>query len=160
MVGLEPGRKGAGLAYGGNAGGFHTHACGGINQIQIGHQLTHGGNDLAGKTAAHTRELLRRSGENPLPKLTDGHILVFPINGQVQAVENQAGHLVLLIGHGGVLADFLHGHLAEHDTRGHTLLRCLRGHAAKLIARFFLVGLSHHIPHITEGIGVAPQTYA
>ena len=134
MVGLEPGRKGARLADGGDAGGLHAHAGSGVDQVQIGHQLAYRGDDLAGQAATHARQLLRRRGENLFPKLTDGHVLMRPVDGQVQAVQNQPGHLVLLIGHGGVLADFLHRHFAQHDARSHALLRRLCRHAAKLVA--------------------------
>ena len=95
-----------------------------------------------------------------LKTLLFGKTYAFRDVKDVLAKANEPKSGVLLIGHGGMLADVPHLQFTEHDARGDALLRRFRRHPAKLVPRFFLIGLSHDLPHIPEGIGMASQTYA
>ncbi|MPN20364.1 hypothetical protein SDC9_167743 [bioreactor metagenome] len=57
VVGLQPHGQGAGLADGGDAGGFHAHFGGGVDEVQIAHQLADRGDHLAGQAAAQPLQL-------------------------------------------------------------------------------------------------------
>lgn len=55
VVGLQTGGEGAGQTDGGVAVGGHAHLLGGVDEVQVAHQLTHAGNDLRGQAAGGRR---------------------------------------------------------------------------------------------------------
>ena len=159
VVRLQAARQRARQADGRVAVGRDRNLARGIDEIKIAHELTDGGDHLAREAARGAAEVGRRRGlaQNPLTQVRDGPVLHLRIDALVQVVLNDARDLVLLIGHGGVLAQVAQQQLRQHGLGGDALLRALGGQPGEPVAGFRLVCLGKHVLHIAEGIGLAEQ---
>ena len=159
VVRLQAARQRARQADGRVAVGRDRNLARGIDEIKIAHELTDGGDHLAREAARGAAEVGRRRGlaQNPLAQVRDGPVLHLRIDALVQVVLNDARDLILLIGHGGVLAQVAQQQLRQHGLGGDALLRALGGQPGEPVAGFRLVGLGKHVLHIAEGIGLAEQ---
>ena len=159
VVGLEPGGQGAGLADGGVAGGGDPDLFGGVDEVQVAHQLGHGGHHLAGEAPGDAPDggPVVLFVQNPLPQLGHRPVLDFSINFLVHVVLDDAGDLVGLIGDGGGIAQVGQGQVGQHHLGGHPLLGVLGGDARQPVARLLLIGLGHDLTDRLEVIDVAQQ---
>ncbi len=98
MVGLKPRAEGAGQADGGDTGSSHPYFCSAIDQIQVAHQLGNSRDHLAGQASAHPGQLITVSCQYLFSKFTDGEVFEAGIDGDIEAIHNNARHLILFIG--------------------------------------------------------------
>ena len=159
VVGLQTGGEGAGQTDGGVAVGGHAHLLGGVDEVQVAHQLTHAGNDLRGQAAGGPADHVGGGLgiQQPLAELGHRHILILVKDGLVDRILDDPGHLVLLIGDGGAVAQIVQGQIGEHHLGGHSLLCGFGGNACQLVAGFFLVCLRHDFPNRFELVHMAEQ---
>ena len=83
--------------------------------------------------------------QKPFAEFADRHILVFVVDPLADVVLDYARNLVLLIGHGGGIAQLRERHLGKDDLRGDPFLRVFRGDPGKFVARLLLIRLGHHL---------------
>ena len=147
MVGLQAAAQGPRQTDGGIAVGGDGDLAGGVNEVQVPHELAHRRHHFRGQSPAEAPDVCPGGGfrENPLPQVGHRPALDFLIFRFVDIVLNDSCDLVLLIGHNGILPQLPQGHSGEHHLGGDPLLGIFRRQPRQLIPGFFLVGLGKHL---------------
>ena len=159
VVGLQAAAEGAGQADGGVAvGGDADFGCR-IDQIQVAHELAHGGNHLGGQAPGDMANLSLRGvlRQKPLPQPGDGPAFDALINRLVEIVLDDAGDLVFFVGNHGILPQIRQGQLCQHGLGGDALFGVFRRNTGQLVAGFFLVGLGQNLLDGGKGVGMAEE---
>ena len=159
VVGLQPGRQGAGQADGGVAVCRDRDFLGRVNQVHVAHELGHGGNHLGSQTPADAPD---GGGvvffvQQPLPQLGHRPVADLGVNFLVDIVLNDAGDLVGLVRHGGVVAQVGQRQIGHHHLGSHPLGSIFGGKPGQRIARLFLVGFCHNGANVRELIDLPQQ---
>ena len=159
VVGLEAAGQGARQADGGVAVGGDPDLFGRVDQIQVAHQLGHGGDHLRRQAPAHPPDGVAAVllVQQPLPQLRHRPVLDLVVDLLVHVVLDDAGDLVLLIGDGGVVAEIRQGQVGHHHLGRHPLLGVLGGDARQPVARLLLVGFGQGVLHGLEFVDVPQQ---
>ena len=159
MVGLEPGGQAPPLPDGGVAGGGDPHLVGGVDQVQVAHELAHAGDDLGGEPPAEGLDVLLRGvvAEDVLPQLGDGPPPDPLVDRRVHPVLDDPGHLVVLVGDHRVLPQVADQKVAEHLLGGDALQPRGGGDPRQHVPGLLLVGLGQHLLDGAELEGLAEQ---
>ena len=141
MVGLEAAGQGTRQADGGVAVGGDADFFGRVDEIQIAHQLGHGGDHLRRQAAAHPADGVAAVFfiQQPLPQLGHRPVPDLLVDLLVHVVLDDAGDLVLLVGNGGVGPQIGQGEVGHHHLGRHPLLGVLRRNARQPVAGLLLV---------------------
>ena len=153
VVRLKPGGQGPSQTDGGIAVGRNTDLGGRINQVQIAHQLRHRRYHLGGQRLGNPSDIFLRGliVQNPLTQLRNRPPPDLPVNGLVDTVLVEPGHLVLLVGDHRVLPE-----LAKQRIRQHLLGRDALDsggcrHPCQHVPGFLLIGLGQHFFYGLKG---------
>ena len=147
MVGLQTAAQSSRQADGGVAVGGDGDFGGGVDEIQIAHELAHRRRHFRGQAPAQSVQVgtTRPLVKDILPKLGHRPALDPLIDRQIQIVLDDPGDLVGLIGHCRILPQLLKGHPRQHHLGRHPLLGGFRREPCQLVPGFFLVGLGKHL---------------
>ncbi|MPN39000.1 hypothetical protein SDC9_186526 [bioreactor metagenome] len=118
-----------------------------VDEVKVAHQLADGGDHLRRQSARSAADHRRRRllVQKPFAEFADRHILMFVIDPFADVVLDDARNLVLLIGHGGGVAQLRERHFGKDDLRGDPFLRVFRGDPGKFVARLLLVRFGHYL---------------
>ena len=159
VIGLQAAAQGAGQADGGIAVGRDGDFIRRRNQVQAAHQLGRRGGHLRRQPPGDAPDIGAGGGlgQQPLPKVRHGPALDRAVDGLVEIVLDDAGDLVVLIGHRRVLPQVLQRQPGQHNLGRHALLGVRRRDSGQLVAGFFLIGLGQHFLHRRKSIDLAKQ---
>ena len=153
VVRLKPGSQGPPQADGGIAVGRHPDLGGRVDQVQIAHQLRHRRHHLRGQRLGYPPDILLRGlvVQNPLPQLRYRPAPYLPVNGLVDAVLVEPGHLVLLVGDHRVLPELTKQHIRQHLLGRDPFDGGGSRHPGQHVPGFLLIGLGQHFFYGLEG---------
>ena len=159
VVGLQAARQRSRQADGGIAVGGDGDLAGGIDEVEIAHQLAHRRDHLRRQPPAELADVAARGifVQNPLPQVGHRPAPDFLIDGLVHVVLDDSCDLVAFIGDGGVFPEIGQCQGGKHHLGRHPLLGGLRRQTCQLVAGFFLVGLGQHLLDIPECVGFSQQ---
>ena len=159
VVGLEAAGEGPRLADGGVAVGGDLDFLRRVDEIHVAHQLGHRRNHLGRQAPGYPPDILIGGllAEKPLPQLRDRPVLDLGVDLFVHVILNDAGHLVLLVGDGGAVAQVGQQKVRHHHLGGHPLLGGLGGDARQTVAGFDLVCLGQHVLDRLEFVDAAEE---
>ena len=120
---------------------------GGIDQIQVTHQLAYRGHHFRGEATAEFADV-RAGGvfrQDPFPQVGNGPVADLLVDRLIDIVLDDPGDFVLLIGHSGVFPQIRKQHRGKDHLRRHPLLGRFRGKTGKFITGLFFIGLSQNL---------------
>ena len=154
VVGLEAAGKGPRQADGGIAVGRDPDFTGGINQVEVAHQLRHRRHHFRRQPPADAPDV-RPCGvlvQQPLPEFRHIPIPNLGKNLLVDVILNDPGNLVLFVGHRRVLPQVPQRQVRQYHLGRHPLPGILRRQPRQLIPGFFLIRLGQNILNVPESV--------
>ena len=125
---------------------------GGVDQIQVGHQLGHRGDHLRRQPVRHPAHILAAGGvaQQPFPQRAHRPVFDFGVDAFVNRVVDHARHFILLVRHGRAVAQRPQRHFGQHQFGRGAFGGGLGSHTRQPVAGFFLVGLAHQHAQVGE----------
>ena len=159
VVGLKPAAQGAGQTNGGIAVGGDGDFLGGVDQIQVAHDLAHRRHHFRCQAPAEFADVVAGCGfaQNPLPQVGHRPAPDFVVDGFVHVILNDPGDFVLFIRYRRTFPEVPQGQRRQHHLGSHPLLGVFRGKTRQLVSGFLLVGLGQHLFDVPECVSFPQQ---
>ena len=147
VVGLQAAAQGSRQTDGGIAVGGDGDLPGGVDEVQVAHELAHRRCHFRRQSPAATADIGAGGVlvQNPFPELGYRPELYFFVFRQIQVVLDDPGDLVGFVGHRRMLPELLQGDSGKNNLGGYTLLGALGGKKRQFVPGFFLVGLGQDL---------------
>ena len=159
VIGLEAAAEGAGEADGCIAVGGDANLSGGVDQVQVAHELGNRRHHLRRQAPGHIADLGLGGvfRQQPLPQLRHGPVADLGVDRLIDVILDDAGDLVVLIGDHGIIPQVGQQQVGQDHLGRHPFLGIFRRDTCQLVTGFFLIGLGQNLLDGGKGVGMIEE---